>query len=202
MPFLIGRKIKMDQMWDEQGNVNPMTVISAGPVVITQIKNKEKDGYESFQAGYDNSAKHISKALAGHLKDLGKFRHIKEFKKIDEKESYQIGDTIDVSAFAKGDRVTIVGYEKGRGFQGVVKRHGFHGGPKTHGQKNRHRAPGSLGPTAPQRVVKGKKMAGRMGNERVTLRKVLVLGIDKEKNLLMIRGSVPGNAKNILLIQK
>jgi len=201
MPFIIGRKVKMDQVWDEKGNVTPVTVISAGPVVITQIKNKEKDGYESFQVGYDNSAKHITKALAGHLKNLGKFRHIKEFKKKGD-ENYNLGDTIDVSAFAKGDRVTITGWEKGRGFQGVVKRHGFHGGPKTHGQKNRLRSPGSIGPTAPQRVMKGKKMAGRMGNERVTLRKVEVVDIDKEKNILLIKGPVPGNAKNILLIQK
>jgi large subunit ribosomal protein L3 len=202
MPFLIGRKVKMDQVWDEEGKVNPVTVISAGPVVVTQVKTKEKDGYEAFQVGYDNSAKHISKALAGHLKNLGKFRYIKEFRKKDEKENYQVGDVIDVSAFAKGDRITVVGYEKGRGFQGVVKRHGFHGGPKTHGQKNRLRAPGSLGPTAPQRVVKGRKMAGRMGNERVTLKNVLVLDVDKEKNLLIVRGPVPGNSKNILLIQK
>jgi large subunit ribosomal protein L3 len=201
MPFIIGRKVKMDQIWDEKGNVTPVTVINAGPVIVTQVKTKDKDGYEAFQIGYDNSAKHISKALAGHLKTLGKFRHIKEFKKREE-ENYNVGDTIDVSAFAKGDRVTITGWEKGRGFQGVVKRHGFHGGPKTHGQKNRHRSPGSLGPTAPQRVVKGKKMAGRMGNERVTLRKVLIVDADKEKNILMIRGSVPGNSKSILLIQK
>jgi len=191
----------MDQIWNEKGNVIPVTVINAGPVVITQIKNKEKDGYEAFQVGYDNSAKHVTKALAGHLKSLGKFRHIKEFKKKGD-ENYNLGDTIDVSAFAKGDRVIVTGWEKGRGFQGVVKRHGFHGGPKTHGQKNRLRAPGSIGATAPQRVMKGKKMAGRMGNERVTLRKVEVVDIDKEKNLLLIKGPVPGNAKNILLIHK
>lgn len=202
MSFLIGRKVKMEQTWDEKGNVVPVTVINAGPVVITQVKTKDKDGYEAFQAGYDNTGKHISKALAGHLKNLGKFRHIREFKKADEKEQYSVGDAIDVSAFAKGDKVTITGYEKGRGFQGVVKRHGFHGGPKTHGQKNRHRAPGSLGATAPQRVVKGKRMAGRMGNERVTLKKVLVVDVDKEKNLMLVKGPVPGNKRNILLIQK
>ena len=191
----------MDQVWDEQGNVIPVTVINAGPVIVTQVKNKEKDGYEAFQVGYDNTAKHITKQLAGHLKDLGKFRHIKEFKKIGD-ENFGVGDSIDVSAFAKGDKVTVTGWEIGRGFQGVVKRHGFHGGPKTHGQKNRLRHPGSNGPTAPQRVVKGKKMAGRMGNERVTLRKVSVVGIDKENNVLMLKGPVPGNARNILLIQK
>ncbi len=211
MPFIIGKKVKMDQVWDEKGNVIPVTVINAGPVVVTQIKNKEKDGYQSFQVGYDGSAKKISKQLEGHLsitdengtkKLLGKFRHIKEFKKTNDNENYQVGDSIDVSAFAKGDRIKITGWEKGRGFQGVVKRHGFHGGPKTHGQKNRLRAPGSLGPTAPQRVVKGKKMAGRMGNERVTLRNVLIVDINKEQNILLIKGPVPGNLKNILLIQK
>jgi large subunit ribosomal protein L3 len=212
MPFIVGKKVKMEQIWDEQGNVIPVTVISAGPVVVTQVKSKEKDGYEAFQVGYDNSAKHISKPLSGHLsvqdgsapggkKLLGKFRHIKEFRKTGD-ESFSVGDTIDVSAFAKGDRVNVTGWEKGRGFQGVVKRHGFHGGPKTHGQKNRLRAPGSIGPTAPQRVMKGKKMAGRMGNERVTLKKVLVVDIDKENNILTIKGPVPGNSRNILLIQK
>ncbi len=202
MPFIIGKKVKMDQIWDEKGNVIPVTVVNAGPVVVTQVKNKEKDGYEAFQVGYDNTAKHLTKALSGHLKDLGKFRHIREFKKENDQDEYSVGNSIDVSAFAKGDRVKVTGYEKGRGFQGVVKRHGFHGGPKTHGQKNRLRAPGSLGATAPQRVVKGKKMAGRMGNERVTLRKLVVVDIDKEKNLMFIKGPVPGNIKNILLIQK
>jgi large subunit ribosomal protein L3 len=201
MPFILGKKVKMDQVWDEQGNIVPVTVINAGPVVITQIKDKEKDGYEAFQVGYDNTAKHISKQLSGHLKNLGKFRHIKEFKKIGD-ESFNVGDSIDVSAFAKGDKVTVTGWEIGRGFQGVVKRHGFHGGPKTHGQKNRLRHPGSNGPTAPQRVMKGKKMAGRMGNERVTIKKVTVVEIDKENNILMLKGPVPGNARNILLIQK
>ena len=201
MPFILGKKVKMDQVWDEQGNIVPVTVINAGPVVVTQIKDKEKDGYEAFQVGYDNTAKHISKQLSGHLKNLGKFRHIKEFKKKGD-ESFNVGDSIDVSAFAKGDKVTVTGWEIGRGFQGVVKRHGFHGGPKTHGQKNRLRHPGSNGPTAPQRVMKGKKMAGRMGNERVTIRKVTVVEIDKENNILMLKGPVPGNARNILLIQK
>lgn len=191
----------MDQVWDEKGHVVPVTVINAGPVVVTQVKNIDKDGYEAFQVGYDNTAKHITKQLAGHLKDLGKFRHINEFRKNGE-ENFSVGDSIDVSAFAKGDKVTVTGWERGRGFQGVVKRHGFHGGPKTHGQKNRLRHPGSNGPTAPQRVIKGKKMAGRMGNERVTLKKVTVVDIDKEKNILLVKGPVPGNARNILLIQK
>lgn len=191
----------MDQVW-EGSKVIPVTVIEAGPVVITQVKGKEKDGYDAFQLGYDTSIKKITKPMAGHLKELGKFRHIKEFKKKSKEQNYNVGDTIDVSVFSKGDKLTIVGYEKGRGFQGVVKRHGFHGGPKTHGQKNRLRAGGSLGATAPQRVIKGRKMAGRMGVERVTLKNVLVVGVDKEKNQLIIKGPVPGNKKSIILIEK
>ncbi len=192
----------MDQIWNENGSVIPVTVISAGPVTITQVKTKEKDGYDAFQVGYDATAKRLTKALSGHLKDLGKFRFLREFKKKDDAQSFVVGDTVSASAFSVGDKVRITGFEKGRGFQGVVKRHGFHGGPATHGQKNRHRAPGSLGPTAPQRVVKGKKMAGRMGNERVTLRRVAIVGVDADTNTLLIKGSVPGNSKQILLIEK
>ena len=206
MSFLIGRKVKMDQIWDEDGKVIPVTVVQAGPVTVTQVKTQEKDGYQSFQVGYDSSIKKINKAMAGHLsasggKDLGKFRFLREFKPNNLEVNYTIGDKIDISAFNKGDKIKISGYEKGRGFQGVVKRHGLHGGPKTHGQKNRHRAPGSLGATAPQRVVKGKKMAGRMGNEKVTI-KTEIVETDKEKGFLLIKGPVPGNKKNILLIQK
>lgn len=202
MSFLVGKKIKMDQVWDENGTAIPVTVLWAGPVVVTQIKTKEKDGYEAFQVGYDSTAKHLTKSIAGHLKDLGKFRVLREFKKQGD-EVYAVGDTITVSAFAPGDKVRVTGTEKGRGFQGVVKRHGFHGGPKTHGQKNRHRALGSLGPTAPQRVMPGKKMAGRMGNETVTVRNVPVVAVDAEKNLLFIKGPVPGsNKKSLVLIQK
>jgi len=193
----------MDQIWDDNGKVTPVTVVSAGPVIVTQVKTKEKDGYEAFQVGYDNTAKHLSKSIIGHLKDLGKFRVLREFKKQGD-ESYVVGDSITVEAFAPGDKIRITGTEKGRGFQGVVKRHGFHGGPKTHGQKNRLRAPGSLGPTAPQRVVPGKKMAGRMGGETVTLKKVPVVAIDAEKNLLFIKGGIPGsgNQKSLVIIQK
>ncbi len=202
MAFLVAKKIKMDQLWNENGTVIPVTVLSAGPVVVTQIKTAEKDGYEAFQVGYDNTAKHLTKSVAGHLKDLGKFRVLREFKK-NGNESYAVGDTITVSAFAPGDTVRVTGTEKGRGFQGVVKRHGFHGGPKTHGQKNRHRAPGSLGPTAPQRVVPGKKMAGRMGGDTVTVRNVPVVAVDVEKNLLFLKGPIPGsNKKSLVLIQK
>lgn len=192
----------MDQVWDDNGKVIPVTYIQAGPVTVTQVKTSEKDGYEAFQVGYDNSAKHLSKSVAGHLKELGKFRVIKEFKKNNKDDAYAVGDTIGVSAFVAGDLLRVTGIEKGRGFQGVVKRHGFHGGPKTHGQKNRLRAPGSLGATAPQRVLKGKKLAGHMGMETVTLRGVKVVSIDAEKNVMAIKGPLPGNKMQVLLIEK
>lgn len=198
----------MDQVWDENGKVIPVTILQAGPVTVTQVRTPEKDSYNAVQVGFDTTVKHITKPLAGHLKKLTKeneeplkFRYIREFK-IKKDEIYETGKVIDVSEFQKGDKLRITGTEKGRGFQGVVKRHGFHGGPKTHGQKNRHRAPGSLGATAPQRVLPNKKMAGRMGNETVTLRGIPVVQIDIEKNLLFVKGPVPGNNRGIVLIQK
>lgn len=201
MSFIIGKKVKMDRVWNEKGVPVPVTIINAGPVVVTQIKSPEKDGYKAIQVGYDQSIKKITKSLAGHFKDNGKFRYTREFKNSLDKE-YVVGESIDVSTFVVGDKLRVTGFEKGRGFQGVVKRHGFHGGPKTHGQKNRHRAPGSLGPTAPQRVVPGKKMAGRMGNDKVTLRNVKVVSVDKENNIIAIKGQAPGSRKGILLIEK
>ena len=198
----------MDQVWDEHGKVVPVTIIQAGPVTVTQVRTPAKDNYSAVQVGFDNTAKHITKPMAGHLKKLIgengsplKFRYVREFRTKGE-ETYETGKVISVSEFQKGDTIRITGIEKGRGFQGVVKRHGFHGGPKTHGQKNRLRAPGSIGATAPQRVQPGKKMAGRMGNETVTLRNVPVVQIDAEKNLLYVKGAVPGNNRTIVLIQK
>lgn len=209
--FLIGRKIKMEQLWDEKGTIVPVTVLEAGPVTVTQVKIFEKDGYSAIQVGFDNSKKHVQKSLAGHFKKITrkedeaplKFRHLREchIKKEDESK-YELGHVIQVSEFQKGDRIKITGIEKGRGFQGVVKRHGFHGGPKTHGQKNRLRAPGSLGATAPQRVQPHKKMAGRMGNETVTLRQVLVVDTNAEKNYLYVKGPIPGNKRTLVTIEK
>lgn len=200
MSFIVGRKLKMDQVWQGE-KVVPVTLIEAGPVVITQIKTTEKDGYQAIQVGFDNSAKKLNKSIAGHLKNLGNFRVLKEFK-VSDVSNYKVGDTIDVSVFNPGDKLRITGNEKGRGYQGVVKRHGFHGGPKTHGQKNRFRAPGSIGATAPQRVLKGRKMAGRMGGDTVTLRKVKVVEINKEKNILTIKGQIPGATRGLVVIEK
>ncbi len=199
----------MDQVWDEQGKVIPVTILQAGPVTVTQVRTPEKEKYSAIQVGFDSSIKRVTKPMQGHLKKLAseegaspvKFRYLREFR-VNSTEGFETGKVLNVSEFQKGDKLRITGIEKGRGFQGVVKRHGFHGGPKTHGQKNRHRAAGSLGATAPQRVMPNKKMAGRMGNDTVTLRNIPVVQIDAEKNLLYVKGPVPGNAKTIVIIQK
>lgn len=159
----------MSQIFDKDGNVIPLTVIKVGPIEITQIKTTEKDGYQSVQVA------------------LGKTR--KEFK---AEGSFERGAKLDVSMFAEGDLVKISGYSKGRGFQGVVKRHGFKGAPKTHGTKHAHREPGSIGAVWPQRVVKGTRMGGRMGGTRISILNLKVVKVDAEKNLLYIRGAIPG----------
>lgn len=199
MSFILGKKLKMDQIWDDEDKVVPVTVIQAGPIKITQIRTIGKDRYEAVQAGFDSSKKKINKPLKGHLKDLGNFRYIREFKiKSDLLKELKIGDVLDVSQFNMGDKIKISSISKAKGFQGVVKRHGFRGGPKTHGQKNRLRAPGSLGATAPQRVMPNKKLAGRMGGERIAVKNLKVIRVDKENNILMVKGAVPG-IKGVLL---
>lgn len=189
----------MDQIW-KNDKVIPITLIKAEPNVITQIKDKEKNGYLALQLGFDKGVKKINKPLRGHLKELGNFRHLKEFK-TQSVENFKVGDILGVEQFNEGDLVKVSGLNKGRGFQGTVKRHGFGGGPKTHGQKNRHRAPGSIGSTAPQRVMPGRRMAGHMGTERVTIKNLEIVGIDKENNILMIKGAVPGMKGTLLEIR-
>lgn len=194
----------MTQIWKD-GKIIPVTVIEAGPVKITRIKSKEKDGYEAVQVGFGTrKIKNINKPQQGQFKDLGNFAHVKEFRsKIDgQMSNVNIGDVLDVSQFEDGDKVKISALSKGRGFQGVVKRHGFRGGPKTHGQKNRLRAPGSIGSTAPQRVVPGRRMAGRMGQERFSVKNLKIVGIEKDKNILMVKGAIPGFRGRLLEIQK
>lgn len=176
--FILGKKLEMSQMFTEDGVVIPMTVIQAGPIEVTQVKAKDKDGYESVQIAF------------------GKTR--KEFKPQDG--GYEKGKIIDVSVFTEGDLVKVSGRTKGRGFQGVVKRHGFKGAPKTHGVKHAHREPGSIGAVWPQRVVKGTRMGGRMGGNRITLQNLRVVKIDSEKNLLFVRGAVPGARGTLLEI--
>lgn len=168
----------MSQIWKGE-KVIPITLVKAEPNTVTLVRTKEKDGYEATQV------------------KLGKTK--KEFR---GQSNYKVGDTIRVDIFNEGDKVKVSGTSKGRGFQGVVKRHGFGGGPKTHGQKNRLRAPGSIGNTAPQRVVRGRRMAGHMGVERVTVKNLEIVGVDKENNILMIKGAIPGPRGGLLEIRK
>ncbi len=194
----------MSQVWKEDRAI-PVTSIKAEPNIVTQIRTKDKDRYEAVQIGFGTKKeKNIKKPQKGQFKNLGNFAYVKEFRAKSTADSQlsnvNVGDILDVGQFQEGDKVKISGLDKGRGFQGVVKRHGFHGGPKTHGQKNRWRAPGSIGATAPQRVMPGRKMAGRMGQERVTIKNVKIVGVDKENNILMVKGAVPGMRGTLLEI--
>jgi large subunit ribosomal protein L3 len=199
---LIGRKLGMTQIFDEQGLARPVTVIEAGPCVVTQIRKQEKDGYEAVQLGYGIS-KRLNKPQQGHVRASGhQVRTLREVK-ADDYSGIEVGQVFKADTFAAGDVVDVVGTSKGRGFQGGMKRHGFSGGPKTHGQSDRARAPGSIGSSAtPGRVFKGLKMAGHMGHERVTVQNLKVLRVDTERNLLLVEGSVPGPNKGTLLINR
>ena len=199
MKFTLAKKIQMSELFDAEGNVIPVTVLSAGPLTVVQVKTVERDGYAALQAGFgEKKAKNITKAELGHFKNLGNFRHLSEFRNADG--AYNPGDKIDISVFKPGERVQVSGISKGKGFQGVVKRHGFHGGPRTHGQKHSEREPGSIGATWPQRVLKGKRMAGRMGGEIVTVKNLEVMKVEPEKNLLYIKGALPGRRGTLLKI--
>ena len=185
---------------EDAKKVVPVTLIEVGPCVVTQIREEEKDGYQAVQIGFLEKKK-INKPLAGHLKDLGKLRYLREFrldkngvgKSSVEKIEYKLGDEINASVFETGDKVKISGVSKAKGFQGVMKRHGFKCGQASHGQKHSNRKPGSIGSAYPEHVIKGKKMAGRMGGVQSTQLGLEVVEVDKEKNLLIIKGSVPGN---------
>ena len=198
---IIGKKLGMTQVFKDNGTVEPVTAIEAGPCTVVQIRTEENEGYNALQLGY-GQAKKVSSAQKGHSGDLGKFRYLREFRS-DNIEGIQVGDKIDVSLFEAGDLIDVTGISKGKGFAGVIKRHGFAGGPKTHGQSDRLRHPGSIGAmTTPGRVLKGKKMAGQMGNKRVTVRKLEVFQSDQESNLLLVKGAVPGARNGMLLIRK
>lgn len=195
MKFLLGTKIGMTQIANEKGRVVPVTLVEAGPVVVTQVKSKEKDGYTAIQIGFGEK-KHLTKSLKGHMKNLGSFRWLREYRvdKIPNSNPQipKVGERIDISMFEEGDTVRLSAISKGKGFQGVVKRHGFKGMKKTHGTKEKYRAPGAIGSRFPQHVRKGKRMAGRMGSDRVTRRNVEIVKIDKENNLIAVSGAVPG----------
>lgn len=199
---LIGRKLGMTQIFDEQGLARPVTVIEAGPCVVTQIRSSDKDGYEAVQLGY-GIAKKLNKPQAGHVRASGhQVKTLREFK-ADDYSAVEIGQVFSADTFSEGDVIDVTGTSKGRGFQGGMKRHGFKGGPATHGQSDRARAPGSIGSSAtPGRVFKGMRMAGHMGNERVTVQNLTVLRVDLERNLLLVEGSVPGPNQGTLLIKR
>ena len=205
MSGLIGKKIGMTSIFDENGKNIPCTVIEAGPCIVTQVRTEEVDGYNALQLGFDDATeKNATKAAQGHAKKAGTSvkRKVVEFKGFGEE--YKLGDAITVEQFTEGEFVDISGTSKGKGFQGVVKRHGFGGvGQATHGQHNRLRAPGSIGAASyPARVFKGMKMAGRMGGEKVKVMNLRVLKVMPEKNLLLVKGCVPGHKNSYLIIQK
>ena len=189
----------MTQIFKDDGKVMPVTVVQAGPCQITQVKNQEKDGYLAVQIGFSEKKK-LTKPQAGHLKDLPKFRYLKEFK-LDKDQDIKKGQTITVKFFQPGEKVKVTGISKGKGFQGVVKRHGFKGSPASHGHKDQLRMPGSIGATDPAHVFKGKKMAGRMGTNQVTVSNLEIVQVDKEKNLLYITGAVPGARNGLVMVQ-
>ena len=199
---LLGNKIGMTQIFDESGNIIPVTILKVGPCIVTQVKTKSKDGYDSIQIGYSNvSSKALTQPELGHLQksDIQPLKYLKEFR-VNNVENFQIGQVLNVDSFAPGQLVNIRGKSVGKGFSGLQKRHNFTRGPMTHGSKN-HREPGSIGMgTTPGRVLPGKKMAGQLGNQITTIRKLKVIQINLEENILVVKGSVPGKSGNLLSI--
>jgi large subunit ribosomal protein L3 len=205
MKFILGVKKNMTQVFDEKGNVVPVTVLEAGPIVITQVKTVATDGYNAVQVGFgEKKAKNINKAIRGHIKELGNFKFIKEFRIEDAKDlaNMKVGDKIDLSSFKEGDKITVSSISKGKGFQGVIKRHGFKGQPRSHGQKHSERAPGSIsgGTREGGRVPKKMRMAGRMGSDKVTISGLKVIQIDSATNELLVLGAVAGRRGTLIEI--
>jgi large subunit ribosomal protein L3 len=201
---LLGTKHRMGRIVDDTGAVVGTTILTLGPCYVTQLKTADKDGYEAIQIGYGEVRK-LTKPKVGHLRKEGPLpllRYLREVKS-DGGEDVEVGQKLDASMFAPGDKVDVTAVSKGRGFAGVMKRHGFHGGPKTHGQSDRARAAGSIGAgTTPGRVLKGTKMAGRMGGERVTVKNLQVLSVDVERNLIALKGAVPGPSGGLVLVRR
>ncbi|OGZ96826.1 MAG: 50S ribosomal protein L3 [Candidatus Sungbacteria bacterium RIFCSPLOWO2_02_FULL_51_17] len=200
--FILGEKLGMSQVFDKEGNVTPVTVVHAVPNIVLQARTKEKDGYAAVQVGMgERKPKNIAKQQKGHFGELGNFRWVREFRTDDVKSR---GDKVDVSVFSEGDVIRVSGITKAKGFQGVMKRHGFHGKDASHGTKHAHREPGSIGGgggRAGGRVVKGKKMAGRMGGERQTVKNLKVVKVDAENNLIAVLGAIPGRRGALIEIR-
>ena len=201
MKFISGKKSSMTQVWSGD-MVMAVTPILAGPCTITQVKSKAKDGYEALQLAYgERKEKNINKPQLGHFKKTGvKPAHVREFR-MDNAADFKAGDVVTVDAFAVGDKVNVTGVSKGKGFQGVVKRHGFHGFRKTHGNKDQERMPGSIGPKGPAHVFKGTRMGGRMGGDKVTTTNLEIAAIDAEKNIIFVKGAVPGAINGFVTIK-
>lgn len=199
---LLGKKLGMTQIFDETGQAVPVTVLEVGPCVVTQIKTKERDGYEAIQLGFGHK-KRLNQPQRGHLRASGaQSRYLREVG-ADNIEDFSVGQVLDCSVFKAGEKVDVTGTSKGRGYAGVVKRHGFGGGPQSHGQSDRLRAPGSIGASAsPGKVFKGMRMAGQMGNERVTVQNLEVVRVDPERNVLLVRGSVPGANGGLVIVRR
>ncbi len=193
----------MTQQYREDGTVVPVTIVQAEPAIVTQVKQSEKDGYHAIQLGVGKRNK-VGKSQAGHLKTITKsgrkpFHRLREIR-VEDASTFTIGDSITVKTFAAGDKVAVTGTSKGKGFQGVVKRHNFAGSPASHGHKDQLRMPGSIGSQDPQRVFKGTRMAGRMGGKRITVKNLEIIALDEEKNLLFVKGAVPGARNSLILI--
>lgn len=202
MKALLGTKVGMTQIFDDNGNVLPITVIEAGSCVVTQLKTDETDGYTAVQVGYGED-KRIAKPQAGHAKKAGvQPKHLREFRldALPEDDGLKVGAKLEITAFEVGDKVQVSGTSKGKGFAGTIKRHNFHRGPKTHGSHN-YRAPGSIGAGYPEHVMKGRRMAGQMGNERATTKNLRVVLVDAERGVLGIKGAVPGPRQGLVIIR-
>ena len=195
MKFILAKKLEMSQVYRPDGTVVPVTLVQAGPCLVTQVKSVETDGYQSIQLGF-LPAKKLTKSLEGHLKDLPKLSVIREFR-VDATAEVKRGDEITSSVFAVGDKIDVTGTSKGKGFQGVVKRHGFHGHPSSHGHKDQERMPGSIGAGGVQHVLKGRRMAGHMGDETVTVKNLQVVEM-RENGIIALKGAVPG-ARNAII---
>ncbi|MEK7463815.1 MAG: 50S ribosomal protein L3 [Patescibacteria group bacterium] len=203
MKFILGRKLNMTQIFDKDGLVQPATMVEASPIVVTQVKTKENDGYAAVQvATGSKNPNRLNKAMKGHMKDLGAYSDLREFRDFasDVAPAQKVGDKIDLSQFKEGDVIEVSAISKGKGFQGVVKRHGFGGGPRSHGQKHSEREPGSIGGGLRNKVPKKMRMAGRMGSDRITVKNLKVVHIDSASNTLYISGAIPGRKGTLVEI--